>query len=334
MSGVEAMSEGLPRPQAWVLKVVQAAVLGGAQSIAVRLLRHRLLIDLVGMFESTEDALRAIQQARRGSLGELLVSEGSQGMQLQVEVSSAAQRAELCHELRHYAFPCPVPLTLDRRRLDGLHACPSHGQGAASHPFFLAVTQRRGARFTLPSGSFPRGELDNPEGAVSAACLLSYFLAHVGYNLTRSWQTQASKSVLYWIAHGVVVARLELPGRARAVSAALFLSAEGLTQEGCGLRLRQDPQSELRLREARNNLRRSVRSARLDLQNFVQQYTTLWRVLSLGLAGLGVVSLVTSPFPGILAVCGGIWASRGAGETEREVVAELQAELARFQKSW
>ncbi len=334
MSEAEAISDGRPRPQAWVLKLVQAAVLGGAQSMVVRLLRNRLRVELVGMVDPPPAALGAIQAARRGYGGEFLVHEGCQGLQLEVEVSGAAQRAELCHELRHYAFTCPVPLTLDRRRLDGLQGCPSHGQGAASHPFFLAITQRRGATFTLPPGSFQRGGFDNPGAPVSAACLLSYFLAQPRSPKGPFWKTQATKSVLYWIADGVVVARLVLPGRARCVSAALFLSAEGLALEDCGLKLRPDQRADQRLREARDNLRRSVRSVFLDLKSFQQQYTAWGRLLGLGMAGLSVFNLVNFPFMGLLAVGTGLWATTRAGKEEGEVIAELQAELVRFQKSW
>lgn len=163
----------LPRPQAWILKLVQAGVLGGADSVAIRLLRDEIIVDLPGLrigtaefvFASladpeiqTDPVVQALKEGFWGSrsdfwvdLGELGAFQaraprlekqpGRYGARFRLPIRDAAQRAEICHELRLHAYPCPIPLTLDKRRLDALQACPVLGE------WVLTDTSRRDEEF-------------------------------------------------------------------------------------------------------------------------------------------------------------------------------------------
>lgn len=156
--------------------------------MSVRLLRNELIIDLpdlplppaqtlndrLGDPKRDPDAsLQAIKEALAGSKGDFRIDQGKQfgafqaraqrysylpgqsqisGVQLRIAVRNATQRVELCHELRHYAFTSPIPLTLDKRRIDALQACPTHGYGKERQPFFLGAAQVDQPRFLLPPG--------------------------------------------------------------------------------------------------------------------------------------------------------------------------------------
>lgn len=181
----------------------------------------------------------------------------------QIAVSRA--NAEVAAAIRDHCYTSPVILTVDGRRVDGLHNCPQQGWSNRSFPLSLSFLHGDLPELQWPSGTFEamqdsanRDMVDGGglEGAtrslwkslekVRASGLALLVSAHA-YPLTRSvdqqrpigaWQLDTFPSRCHWVQDGAVVHIDPLLIPPLGVSAALFVSADGLENDLTRFQLR------------------------------------------------------------------------------------------------
>jgi len=156
--------------------------------------------------------------------------------------------AEILQEIQRYAFVCPVPLTVDGRRMDALQAGPQQGYGPSTLPFFIATATSTLKRLSLPPGTW---EGHNPEvvaegqpknlgrrkmGARGPVCAAAVLAVHRHRDLEGRWKFNNISSNFYWVRDGVVVLVEELSLPALSVSCGVFASAEGIPTDLTGFK--------------------------------------------------------------------------------------------------
>ncbi|MCA9776776.1 MAG: hypothetical protein KC800_08675 [Candidatus Eremiobacteraeota bacterium] len=179
------------------------------------------------------------------------------------------RNATLGKVLSTMAYTCPVPLHLDRRRIDALELDQIHGWSKTSQ--LLALGFEDG---DLPSLKIPRqtGKIelwDHPVDTTmkevtrefrerppartecAVAFLVSAHLERVQQGKTAVWKEREDCSHCNWVADGVVVQTQTLGPEASFCSAGWFLSADGLETDLTTLSLRDTPERNRRFQLSR-----------------------------------------------------------------------------------
>ena len=131
------------------------------------------------------------------------VCESGPGIPILREIQAAERNAELLRELRGRAFSCPIPLTVNARRLDALQHCPGHGLSASSYPVMLEcipgplpslqLPAQTAGGFEIPTGTHPRlqrllAPSADPAEAFALACLLTAHVREVTREKATAWE--------------------------------------------------------------------------------------------------------------------------------------------------
>lgn len=262
----------LPRPTDWALKLVQAAVAGGAQECSARLhltrfdfeflpqplwTRRQLVDALCDPEHAQAPGLNQLRAAIWDCFGhqrpfrlatphltlhfdgrwlqEIKNAEATTRVQLQVSLGRRGEllalhpevRAGLQSALRVSCPLCPIPFTLDGRRVEGLDLAINMLQEL---PLGLVGSEGNGLRLS------PRSQLEklvppslrptlpHPD-QVESVCVFCYH------------PDTERQSILTFVLDGVLVGSTALPGRSQQVSARIYCSADGMTSELSGLRI-------------------------------------------------------------------------------------------------
>lgn len=170
--------------------------------------------------------------------------------------NSAFRNSDVSQALVDGAFTCPVPLTLDGRRLDALALCPSQGHGPFSQPVLIGGAKADLPSFPLPPGTFERlRPVDEAEanrvdtvvkiestGEFQLAFLVSLHVGPKNQGRSLSWESRTAHSYVNWICDGIVVHQEKLPLPRRMASLGFFLNADGLETDLTTMGLRQTPE--------------------------------------------------------------------------------------------
>ncbi|MFA5507494.1 MAG: hypothetical protein WC423_18840 [Vulcanimicrobiota bacterium] len=355
----------LPFPEAWILKLVQAAVLSACNELRVRQTGSETTFRFVGKEQWTETAvtqamfssgdcadqgLLALAAAVRylaGRARKLLALHypGGQtqvwdGQALRVEDSpypveqfeltifaaekrglrwllqagvGADESARVGHVLSSLAYPSPIPILVDGRRINGFSSDPHAGSSSATAPIALIPLK---PSVLLPEFRFIRdkdwkpekdeisltveGELEALQGDVLRCGALVCLTACV---TDRSEQQgfAPQPSYLKWIRDGVVVSAEQIPAIGT-VGATILLSAEGLRTDLSGLTISQDQSYNRRRKDAMQRVRVKLlelarenveKALRIGLRGRVQKaaivtFTSLafFQPVFLGMAGI------------------------------------------------
>lgn len=303
----------LPFSEAWMVKLVQAAVALEAQEIAVyqtwqatsvimrgvRGLSHDDLVDAVlgwnrtptSGLEHLSTAVRVLAKGVKRPFmldygeGSSQVWTGSRFAQRTVsarkdqslnftvyhfsfdthswQVSSDTMKAtivSLSEALMKHCYPCPVPLKLDGRTINGIHSDPEFGVSqtsrtlgalAISSPELPPIDFPWGSRFKRCQQSDLQMELTTP-GLVTdstsfgaLAVLTAKLLTDRHGRATSELVASPARGQMVWVRDGAVVQReeLDIPGR---VTLSLVLGAEGLETDLTGFQLRKTEQYQAR----------------------------------------------------------------------------------------
>jgi hypothetical protein len=122
-------------------------------------------------------------------------------------------------------------------------------------------------------------------------------------------------------------------GRPSSVSAAVFVSADGLPLELDGLRLSPDSDTQTRLQAAREALRETVQNLKADLGPFASFSKEQKTILVAGLMASGALSLV-NPLVTVVSILGGGVAAHIALADRRQIRNKVLADLAQFKSAW
>ncbi|MGE0490505.1 MAG: hypothetical protein AB7S38_14965 [Vulcanimicrobiota bacterium] len=399
----------LPRPGDWALKLIQAAVAGGAaEAIAVRLGRkqaefsfaapaawtlERLRTDLLDPNPEPERAFahlkaafwnvgihfqRPVELALPGQ-SQALVWLGDGFETVELEQPPPRMRLTIAHQrlgeklgfwaslklwrqansvvhssLSARAFTCPLPLIVDGRRLDALHFAPMHGFGPSSQPLVIGRLDEGEPRWRLPPGTLENlryrqawllsshlrelsqdsNQIRDSEPQTWVAYLLSLHLHYVTQGKSRYLRHLRLPSQCHWIADGVASHIENFPIDPRAVTVALFASADGLPTDLTTLRLIDGPERSQRYGRAVRALARQ-----LDLQNdpdFDDLLTSHTRgdiASAVLFAGMGLLTVVALP-ASLLFWWAAHQAYKTAGQEPRQVVEGAMGDLKALRTDW
>jgi hypothetical protein len=276
------------------------------------------------------------------------VYEGK-GLPLLRSIEAASGNAALARELREHAFTCPIPLNLDRRRLDALQLCPDHGYSKSSYPAYLALASGDLPDLPLPPGTFggysmPSGghaqlnrvlhQVARPE-QVAVAALISIHVEQVTENKRTFWKRHQRDHHFFWVRDGVVVSRQSLAGlRTSPVSLAIVASAEGLPSDLSAFSVVQNAETQARQRSVLQSIWPRLQQARIELKPLIESSQSGGRLGGGLLIGAGGLMILASPIHGLGFMGWGLYTLMRAGQDEVELENSLQEELERLQSQW
>ncbi|MGE0492499.1 MAG: hypothetical protein AB7S38_25010 [Vulcanimicrobiota bacterium] len=396
----------LPFDGAWALKLVQAAVAGGAGSIEVRQSSRETTFRFGGdlclerfeaaFFNPEPSGIQALDHLLAGlwtvALGEQRPFEllwpgqdeslvwaggeflhrrsGQREKKVRLTIShrqanipglgqlQAAQRnGEVLKALTERAYVCPVPLTVDNRRLDSLWLCPDHGLSSRSHCLGLGWAKADSPAFELPLGTFEglvpdeqarkkAGEqaaaraLEQVEYTTSPGAISVAWLASVHFHLARKgrhkiWTQAYQNSQVHWILDGVVIATQDLAMGERSFSLGVFASAAGLGLDITGFGLIASEARDQRLASACSAIGEGVESVpEVDLTALIAsaQRSGLW--LGSAMVVGGVLVLAMSPLHSFFLGVVGSALIKKSGTAIKDVEAGLKRARSDFLTSW
>ena len=282
--------------------------------------------------------------------------------------TSGARRAEILKTALLHGYTCPVPLTVDGRRVDSLYLCPTHGQTSQDFPLTISFGYGDLQPLTIPPGTFeaapsmedPRGflTLDSsaPEktgGGLSSitkftfqkierterAAVPALITAHrewVKKGDSHTWQERSELPKVYWVQDGVIVDEQLLGPEYLSCTAAVFLNAEGLETDLTSFHLTNSPERAERVRKAKVSLIESLRELTCLEKGFAQSIAlqrTKTRLSGGGLFLLGVATFWVNPWVGAGMVAAGGAAYGFAGSTQEARVEELKQAIGKLESS-
>ncbi|MCA9775997.1 MAG: hypothetical protein KC800_04745 [Candidatus Eremiobacteraeota bacterium] len=264
-------------------------------------------------------------------------------------VQSGGKNAEILTTLSRWCYTCPVPLTVDGRRLDSLQHCPTHGWAKNTFPLTIGFGEGTLSPLTLPPGTFedipsphdPRKNFwnttDHSADGLSAAgkaafsslpkrygapvpFIVAYFMEQVKRGKNYEWDPIFEDSMLYWVRDGVIVDEELLTTRRSQTALACFVDAAGLPTDLTTFRLQEGPERKRRKALARQSVRNGLaelESMEGPLKSMVSKGKILGYVAGGSLALAGVGMLWANPFYGAVAiVSGAVWAGTGGSTQE------------------
>lgn len=272
--------------------------------------------------------------------------------------ASGRRNAELFHTLTRNCFPCPVPLTVDGRRVDLLQNAQYQGWSTSTFPLTIDHTQVA----ELPSFRIPPKTFDNPHfpfdprrqdisgggwlafsqrqlkslTAFDQATLAYILSVHMTYNSgSVVWESDTARSYVYWISDGVLVGEEPLVSSSTHCSIGCFLSAEGLSTDATTLNVLQTPEKQQRITLARKAMLQTLESFdTATLQGAIKQVKFRGRAMGvalvLGSIGMAPLLLFFAPIGVVVGVI--LIAKAGSDasarvETGRAGVLELREAL-------
>ena len=273
--------------------------------------------------------------------------------------NSGARRAEILKTAILHCYTCPVPLTVDGRRIDSLYLCPTHGQTSQDFPLTVSFGYGDLQPLTIPPGTFeatpsledPRGFLSldssTPEktgGGLSSitkftfqklerteqAAVPALITAHrewVRKGDSHAWRDRTEQAKVYWVKDGVIVDEQLLTTDYLSCTAAVFLNAEGLETDLTSFHLTASQERTERVRKAKVSIIESLRELNCLEKGFAQSIAsqrTKTRLSGGGLFLLGVATFWVNPWMGAGMVAAGGAAYGFAGSTQEARVDELR----------
>ncbi|MCA9780964.1 MAG: hypothetical protein KC800_29800, partial [Candidatus Eremiobacteraeota bacterium] len=263
--------------------------------------------------------------------------------------------AEVSTALAERCYTCPVPLYLDRRRLDGFHLCPSHGWMGDSFPFYLDFLEMA-ARVRIPPGTFDNLQVSNKREALSpglhvmsvnalqslkkrteagGVLLVSAHASKATSRRYSKWETRRCPSVCYWIRDGVVVDSNIINAPNKACSVALFLDADDLQSDISGLAVAADAAKAERMVTAARQVKAHLQEvSAVGFQAVVAEAGKQSKFAGGAFLLVGTGILFVSPLHGFACMGAGVFTIHSSGKEEKELVATYRDELAELVNSW
>jgi len=263
--------------------------------------------------------------------------------------------SEVSTALAERCYTSPVPLYLDRRRLDGIHLCPTHGWTGDSFPFYMTFLELD-SRVRVPPGTFDNLQASGKKDAISPglhvmsvsalesltqtteAGAILLVAAHASQATSRrysKWETRRSPSVCYWIRDGAVVDSNILDVPNKACSVALFLDADDLQSDISGLAVVSDAvKAERMVQAARQVKERLIEVSDSGFKAVVSEANKHSKFAGGAFLLLGTGILFASPVHGFACMGAGIFTIHSGGREEKELVATYRQELAELSDVW
>lgn len=270
------------------------------------------------------DRMTSVAQNVQGSDWRLIVSNFPKGVRPGLSgwvegLKGSGMHAELTKLLTQRAFMCPIPLTVDGRRIDALQNDPHQGWGPESQVLLMGFKDSKLPKFCIPRYTFDfsassrdvetglevASEKARTPARARSRCSLAYlFAAHVKRHpkaRTVTWIDSEANSYCHWVLDGVVVQSDLLTDWASFCSVGGFVSAQGLATDLTGFHLQDSADKEARLTKCKELLDQVLDDASLlDFDKMARllkrEQTNLRRFMLV----IGAFMLVAKPPLGIL----------------------------------
>lgn len=271
--------------------------------------------------------------------------EQGKGLPLLRHIEAARLNATLAEILRERAHTCPIPLSVDGRRLDAFQAHPTLGQSNKSFPLLIATGEFDGPELGLPAASWgqfrpddtaePQPEIQSIlEARPNAACMLSFHAKQVTEKKRTFWKLLSQPSLFHWVLDGVVIGTEALDLDQTSVSAAVYASASGLKIDISGFAVLHSEEAQARLRAACAALEPPLAGANLSLEKMISNARMTGRVLGgILLVGGALLSTVIVPH-GLMMLGFGAYQAFSAGQQQEQLESLLQNNLRTLQYQW
>lgn len=258
--------------------------------------------------------------------------------------TSGHRNAEILMAMAESCFTCPLPLTVDGRRLDSLQRARRHGWSNKTYPISMGFARAELPTFGVPPATFdgkpksltPSAFSASDDGGgwkkvgsklldeveeveeTSVAFLVCVNMELVSKGKSSVWEQRFGPSLAYWILDGAVVGEQHFWGGDTHCSLGCFLSAEGLETDLTTLRIVKSEQRDERLRLAQIALREALQSVdKGSFEELVRTGTFKQRILGGLVMAAGVGAMFFSPLHGMGAAVAGVFALATAGSSER-----------------
>lgn len=385
----------LPFPEAWVLKLVQAAVTSAIPELRVKQRGSETTFHFVGQTSWNEERLTealfstdsvidqslvplavAIRYLAAGAerLLALHYPDGStqvwDGEAFHTETSpyptehfaltvfsakkdglrwlsppalAAGESASVGKVLANFAYPSPLPILVDGRRINGFSSDPDGGASSTTAPFALLPFK---AELQLPEFRFWRdwewkpeleeislevgGELEELRGESLSCGMLACLTACIK-EVPDPPRFDSQPNFIKWVRDGVVV-RAEPIKALGAVGITVLISAEGLRTDLSGLSLAEDHMMVARRKQAKSRVRAKLYEL-LDKDTHVgvsiRMKGRVHKAAMVALAGLGLIQPI---FLGMAGVAAAQYASDKLRVRQREF--QVQDDFVRLCKKF
>lgn len=263
-------------------------------------------------------------------------------------IETARLNAQLLEELSTLAFTCPIALSVDRRRLDALQACKSHGYSSSNVPIRLGWIQSTAIpAMPIPPATWhgfqPQETLDprlvpllvtDPQlSSIAASCLLSIHVGVIQDGKKMRWTPQSRNCQFYWVLDGVVVADESLDFPPLAVSCAVFASAQGLPLHS-PLELASSPLRDQRREQILRDFLPLIEDTKISLPALIDQGRGRTNLVASMVVGGGALLTLAVPLVGLVVVGTGGLLLFSAGAGEKQLQMQLQGQLQHLQEYW
>lgn len=269
-------------------------------------------------------------------------------------IGSSSRNADLLSILSERCFTCPVPLSVDGRRIDSYFHCPTHKDSETNIVLTLETHEAALPSLTTPPQTFHRKVLSNRQAqlrltkfpydptyrdvrieasksqtipqSANVACLLTAHRTWTTSGQKPEWLDASQRNLLLWIQDGVVVEESQLLRGSFAMSTTVFISADGLRNDMTGLKLVECEEKKSRYHKmitAMHSLLEKGEAVREAANLALAKAQKTGKNWSRALWAAGAASVATGQLPlaGLLGVAGVVSLKMSGGKMRNEIQA-------------
>ena len=145
---------------------------------------------------------------------------------------TARLNAGVAKVLQDWAFAAPIPVKVDGRKINTLHACPTNREGSKKQVLVAVFLQSAEPKLSLPWKEEEWSPISRQIAVEDAHHIGCCVLLTVGSKYDASemrefrWRRKPPGSLFYWVQSGVVIQSERLPSLGVGLSWAILRSAE------------------------------------------------------------------------------------------------------------
>ena len=157
-----------------------------------------------------------------------------------------ARRAqlEIRTELDHYCGPCPIPITLDSVRFQGVLCDIDEKDRGQRAPWFVETFRDQLPKLALPFGLSEQTELKDHD----VSGIIQVGLRLPPEKTLDKIRRDSARSKILWVSHGVVTQATPLPLASRILTLSVLVSTDGLTRDLTGFQLVENDEMAARVK--------------------------------------------------------------------------------------
>ena len=197
---------------------------------------------------------------------------------------TARVNAGVSKVLQDWAFAAPIPVKVDGRKINTLHACPTHREGMKKQVLAAVFLQSADPKLSLPwkadkwSPISRQIGVENVQNIGCCALLTIRSKYSAGEMRQFRWSGKPPGSLFYWVQSGVVIQSERLPSLGVGLSWAVLLSADGLETDLTSFSLQETEELAVRKKTVMVSLLDNLKSYRLRSGELFQSESEILEV--------------------------------------------------------